>query len=109
MLPIKKTLNHPKADIGALLFGVLLTVSLFQTNIDTVIFNAWVIQDLIPKLPLNSVVIIDNVSFHKAIEDAGHMLLYLPPYSPDLNPIEKKWALAKAIRKRLGGLHSKTT
>ncbi len=86
-----------------------MTVSLFQTNVDTEIFNSWVIQDLIPKLPINSVVIMDNASFHKgvamqkAIEDAGHGLLYLPPYSPDLNPIEKKWAQAKAIRRRLGG------
>ena len=86
-----------------------MTVSLFQTNVDTEIFNSWVIQDLIPKLPINSVVIMDNASFHKgvvmqkAIEDAGHTLLYLPPYSPDLNPIEKKWAQAKAIRRRVGG------
>ena len=35
----------------------------------------------------------------QAIESAGHTLLYLPPYSPDLNPIEKKWAQAKKIRK----------
>ena len=95
--------------IGALLFGAVLTVSLFQTNVNTGIFSSWVIEDLIPKLPANSVVIMDNASFHKgmlmkkAIEDAGHTLLYLPPYSPDLNPIEKKWAQAKAIRRRVGG------
>jgi transposase len=47
----------------------------------------------------------DNAAFHKgsemkkAIESAGHTLLYLPPYSPDMNPIEKKWAQAKKIRK----------
>ena len=67
------------------------------------------IQDLIPKLPPNSVVIMDNASFHKgsamqqAITNARHTLLYLPPYSPDLNPIEKKWAQAKSIRRRIGG------
>ena len=39
----------------------------------------------------------DNASFHKGIamqekiKDAGHILEYLPPYSPDLNPVEKKW------------------
>ena len=93
--------------IGALLFGALLTVSLFQTNVNTEIFNTWVMQDLIPKLPPKSVVIMDNASFHKgeamkkAIENAGHTLLYLPPYSPDLNPIEKKWTQAKAIRRRV--------
>ena len=95
--------------IGALLFGVLLTVSLFQTNVNTEIFNTWILQDLLPKLPPRSVVVMDNASFHKgkmmkkAIEDAGHTLLYLPPYSPDLNPIEKKWAQAKAVRRKVGG------
>ena len=95
--------------IGALLFGVLLTVCLFKTNVNTEIFSAWMIQDLIPKLPKNSVVIMDNASFHKgaamqeAIIKADHTLLYLPPYSPDLNPIEKKWAHAKSIRRRIGG------
>ena len=89
--------------IGALLLGALLTVSLFQTNVNTEIFNSWVMQDLIPKLPPKSVVIMDNASFHKgaamkkAIENAGHTLFYLQPYSPDLNLIEKKWAQAKAI------------
>ena len=56
--------------------------------------------------PDSSVIVMDNASFHKrndmieAIEQAGHQLEYLPPYSPDLNPIEKKWAQAKAIRRR---------
>lgn len=95
--------------IGALLGSVLLTVSLFQVNIHTQIFTRWVINDLIPKLPPWSVVIMDNASFHqesamkRALADAGHTLLYLPPYSPDLNPIEKNWAQAKAIRRRVGG------
>jgi transposase len=54
----------------------------------------------------------DNATFHKredtrkAIMEAGHILEYLPPYSPDLNPIEHKWAQAKARRKRLRcGVH----
>lgn len=59
-----------------------------------------------PKLPDKSVIVMDNAAFHKgpemirALEDAGHILLYLPPYSPDLNPIEKKWAQAKKLRKK---------
>lgn len=52
--------------IGALLGGVLLTLSLFNTSINTPIFNAWVEQDLIPKLPPNSVLILDNAAFHKS-------------------------------------------
>lgn len=95
--------------IGALVGGVLLTLGLFQTTVNTLVFTAWVEQDLIPKLPPSSVVIMDNASFHKgerlqqALEKAGHTLLYLPPYSPDLNPIEHKWAQAKAVRRRVGG------
>ena len=59
-----------------------------------------------PKLPLNSVVVMDNATFHKdkimqkQLELAGITLEYLPPYSPDLNPIEKKWAQAKSIRRK---------
>ena len=92
--------------IGALLGKTLLTVSLFNSSINTLVFDAWVIQDLIPRLPKESVVVMDNASFHhgmnmkQALESAGHTLLYLPPYSPDLNPIEKKWAQAKAIRRK---------
>ncbi len=53
-----------------------------------------------------SVVILDNATFHKRpdipalIRNAGHSLEFLPPYSPDLNPIEHKWFEAKAQRKR---------
>ena len=91
---------------SALLGKVLLTVSLFCCNIDTVIFTAWVEHDLLPKLPPKSVIIMDNATFHKgkdmikSIENAGHTLEYLPPYSPQLNPIEKKWAQAKSIRRK---------
>lgn len=93
--------------IGDLFNGALLTVSLFQITIDSIIFTEWIKQDLIPKLPPQSVVIMDSASFHKgkemkdAIEKSGHTLLYLPTYSPDLNPIEKKWAQAKSIRRSL--------
>ena len=63
-------------------------------------------NDLIDKLPKNSVVIMDNASFHKGDEmkkiilQNGHILEYLPPYSPDLNPIEKKWAQSKKLRRK---------
>jgi transposase len=93
--------------IGALIDCSLLTVSLFQTTINTLVFNEWIITDLLPKLPPQSVVVLDNATFHKgremqeAIASEGHSLLYLPAYSPDLNPIEKKWAQAKSLRRKL--------
>ncbi len=92
--------------IGALIEKLLLTVGLFNANINADIFHAWVVQDLLPKLPPRCVVVMDNATFHKrqdiqnAIMDAGHTLEYLPPYSPDLNPIEPKWAQSKAVRKQ---------
>ena len=92
--------------IGALIDKALLTVSFFQSNINTEIFTAWVEQDLLPKLPPSSVLVMDNAAFHKnqtmqiMIKNAGHTLQYLPPYSPDLNPIEHKWAQAKTLRRK---------
>jgi transposase len=84
----------------------LLTVSLFDGNINSDIFDRWLAQELLPKLPVNSVIIMDNASFHKnattqqMIMLAGHTLEFLPPYSPELNPIEHKWAQAKAMRRK---------
>jgi transposase len=92
--------------IGALLGKCLLTVALFTTNINANVFTAWVEQALLPSLPAQSVVVMDNATFHKRqdtqklILEAGHTLEYLPPYSPDLNPIEHKWAQAKSIRRK---------
>ena len=92
--------------IGALFGESLLTLSLFDCNINTDAFSAWVRQDLLPKLPAESVLVMDNATFHKnrcvqeEIKSAGHILEYLPPYSPDLNPIEHKWAQAKSKRRR---------
>jgi transposase len=93
--------------IGALIGKMFLTVGLFQTNINADIFHAWVTQDLVPKLPNRSVVVMDGATFHKredirkAITDEGHDLEILPPYSPHQNPIEQKWAKTKAWRKKL--------
>ena len=94
--------------IGALLAGALLSVGLTHANVDADIFHIWATQDLIPKLPEHSVLVLDNATFHKrndtraAIEDAGHTLLFLPPYSPDLNDIEHTWAQAKSYRRKTG-------
>jgi transposase len=92
--------------IGAIINNQLLTVCLFDSNINSDVFYAWLTKDLIPKLPEKSVIVMDNATFHKrkdmknSIEKDHHTLFYLPPYSPDLNPIEKKWAQYKALRKQ---------
>jgi len=94
--------------IGALFAGALIGAAVFDSTVNTSVFNGWIQNFLLPALPKNSVVIMDNAAFHKSaetkrlLEEAGHALLFLPPYSPDLNPIEHKWAQVKAIRRRTG-------
>lgn len=78
-----------------------------QGSTTTVIFVAWVQQFLVPSLIPGQVVIMDNAAFHKSakireeIEKAGCSLKYLPPYSPDLNPIENYWAALKKYLKKI--------
>lgn len=73
----------------------------FYGSCNTEIFNLWVERVLVPELKPGQVIILDNATFHKSkrtrdlIEKAGCYLIFLPPYSPDLNPIEKFWAKMK--------------
>jgi transposase len=71
-------------------------------------FLAYVEQVLAPGLTPGDIVVMDNLSAHKvpgvreAIEAAGARLLYLPPYSPDFNPIEQLFAKLKALLRKAG-------
>lgn len=72
------------------------------------VFETWLEQCLIPVLRPGEWVIVDNATFHhggriaQLIETAGAQVVYLPPYSPDLNRIEKCWAWLKSrIRNQL--------
>ncbi len=73
----------------------------FNGTCNTELFNNWVEKFLIKELKAGQVVVMDNASFHKSkktkelIESVGCKLIFLPPYSPDLNPIEKFWANMK--------------
>lgn len=78
---------------------------------DRVMFSEYVAQMLCPTLRSNDIVIMDNLSAHKNYEVAEHIkkcgaeLLYLPPYSPDLNPIENMWSKVKQL---LRGMEMRT-
>ena len=80
---------------------------LFGGAMDGALFLAWVKQGLAPCLQRDDMVILDNLATHKvagvrqAIEAVGARLLYLPPYSPDFNPIENLWSKIKSILRRL--------
>lgn len=77
---------------------------LFEGNTDSTLFNFWLENLLFAELAPDSTIIMDNAAFHKTamtrkiIEDSGHILLFLPPYSPDFNPIEQDFAIIKRRR-----------
>ena len=80
----------------------------FKGHCNTTLFEAWVEQFLVPELQPEQVVVLDNASFHQSprtrelIEQAGCRVLFLAPYSPDFNKIEKFWARLKhQLRKAL--------
>lgn len=70
----------------------------YEQSINSTVFEDWFEFELIPMLPENALVIMDNASFHRkdTLYDIANRhdvnLLFLPPYSPDFNPIEKSWA-----------------
>jgi len=81
----------------------LVAPCVFDGAINGEAFLAYIEQVLVPTLRRGDIVVMDRLSSHKvagvrkAIEGAGARLLYLPPYSPDLNPIEQAFAKLKAL------------
>ncbi|MBW4532513.1 MAG: IS630 family transposase [Pleurocapsa minor HA4230-MV1] len=82
----------------------LLAPILFQGSTNALWFNQWLEKHLIPELKPNSTLILDNASFHRQddvfriAQQAGHKVLFLPPYSPDFNRIEQDFAILKKRR-----------
>ena len=76
--------------------------------INRVTFDRWIETQLAPTLSKGDVVILDNLSSHKSaraaeiLKDRGAWFLFLPPYSPDLNPIEMAFSKLKAHLRRMG-------
>jgi len=79
----------------------------FEGATDAEVFKIYLQKILCPSLGQTDIVILDNLNVHKvsgireAIESTGATLLYLPPYSPDFNPIEKMWSKIKAILRKM--------
>lgn len=99
--------------IGAIaLSGIIASINLLGST-DGLTFEAFVIRKLIPNLWKGATVVWDNCSIHKgkeieqAIVSAGGKLIYLPPYSPDFNPIENCWSKIKNILRSIGARNYK--
>jgi transposase len=89
--------------VAALRPTQLTATAVFDGPMDNDTFRAYVDQVLVPSLRPGDVVVLDNLAAHKqpevrvAIEQAGAQLRFLPPYSPDFNPIELAFAKLKAF------------
>jgi transposase len=92
--------------LSALRLDAHTATMLIEGPTDTAGFAAYVENVLIPSLRAGDIVVMDNLAPHKhpsireMITGAGAELWYLPPYSPDLNPIEKMWSKIKALLRK---------
>jgi transposase len=92
--------------VGALTLRGFIAPFVLDGPINRDAFETYVHKVLVPELRPGDVVVMDNLSSHKGpkvremIEAAGAALLYLPPYSPDFNPIENAFAKLKALLRR---------
>ena len=79
----------------------------YSGTMDSSLFEAWFSTQLLPSLDKDTVIVMDNASFHSkkrlisAAQNAGCSLLFLPPYSPELNPIENFWAWLKRFLRKI--------
>ena len=93
--------------VAGLRLGGVVAPCLIAHAMNGTTFRAWVEQMLAPTLAPGDIVVMDNLASHKvagvrqAIEARGATLLYLPAYSPDLNPIEQLFAKLKAVVRKL--------
>jgi transposase len=89
--------------IGAITLKGMNAVMTLNGALDRVWFDVWVEKFLAPSLKPGDIVVLDNLSTHKSkkaqeiIESTGAKMMFLPAYSPDLNPIEKAWSKLKAL------------
>ena len=92
--------------VGALRRGGISATMVIDEPMDGDVFLAYVEQVLVPTLLPGEIVVLDNLSSHKvpgveqAIRGAAASVLYLPPYSPDLNPIENFFSKLKALLRK---------
>jgi transposase len=94
---------HSTTFVAALRVSGVTAPAVFDGPIDGPSFRAYIEQALVPTLRRGDIVVMDNLACHKvrgiaeALAGAGASLWYLPPYSPDLNPIELSFAKLKTI------------
>ncbi|VEP14006.1 transposase (fragment) [Hyella patelloides LEGE 07179] len=105
----KKPLKRGKnvSMLTALSLNEVLASSNIYGAVDGITFEAFIANQLVPKLWKNACVVLDNAKIHLGdnirvlIEEAGAKLIYLYPYSPEFSPIENFWSKVKAILRKV--------
>ena len=99
--------------VAAQLGQKILSPMEYSGTMDSVLFTFWFEKKLLPALPPGAVIVMDNASFHRksqlirVAQNHGFRLIFLPPYSPELNPIENFWAwLKRTLRSSLSSASS---
>ena len=93
--------------VAAQMAGRILAPFQYSGTMDSSLFEFWFSKQLLPSLEKGAVIVMDNASFHSkkrlisAAQNAGCRLIFLPPYSPELNPIEKFWAWLKRFLRNI--------
>ena len=87
--------------VAAQLGQKIISPLVYSETMDSGLFTFWFEKQLLPALPSDAVIVMDNASFHRKAQliplaqKHGFRLIFLPPYSPELNPIENFWAWLK--------------
>jgi transposase len=105
---------HTSTFLAGLTVEGLIAPLVLDGPINAEIFTAYVEQMLMPELREGDIIILDNLSSHKGeaaarlVASAGARLLFLPPYSPDLNPIELFFSKLKSLLRKAGARTTET-
>ena len=98
--------------VAAKLSAKIMAPLQYDGTMDSILFETWFEKMLLPALPPNTSIVMDRASFHRKsrllplAEIFGHRIIFLPPYSPELNDIEPFWAwLKNRLRKILPFFH----
>lgn len=79
----------------------------YENTMTSGLFEKWFEEMLLNEIEQESLIVMDNAAFHrkaaleKIVSKTSHRLIFLPPYSPDLNPIENYWAYLKATLRKI--------
>ena len=103
---VPDTRFHRTTILSSMRLDGTIVPCVFEDSLNGDMFREYIRQFLLPTLKAGDIVILDNLSAHKVsgivelVESAGAQIRYLPPYSPDLNPIELMWSKLKACLRK---------